>query len=106
MDWVTQKNRKEKVVEMMRNGDWRQVIKEFHGDDKYREPLLVWIRPTLHCLEFIRNSANCNQIAKPNFHSSLYYRSFTPQDCKLYKRTQLDIIHYYNNEERAVISRD
>lgn len=58
MDWVTQKNRKEKVVEMMRNGDWRQVIKEFHGDDKYREPLLVWIRPTLHCLEFIRNSAN------------------------------------------------
>ena len=57
MDWVTQKNRKEKVVEMMRNGEWRGVIKEFHGDDKYREPLLVWIRPTLHCLEFIRNSA-------------------------------------------------
>ena len=86
VDWVTQRNRKDKVdkvlvhdkddndadkvVEMMKEGDWRRVLQEFQGDDCYREPLLVdiylhisthiytylqvWIRPSLLSLEFIR----------------------------------------------------
>ena len=57
VDWVTQRNRKDKVdkvlvhdkddndddkvVEMMKEGDWRRVLQEFQGDDCYREPLLV-----------------------------------------------------------------
>ena len=54
MDWVSKTRRKEAVVEMMRAGDWRAVLEEFKTDEKYREPLLVWIRPSLGCLEFIR----------------------------------------------------
>ena len=30
-----------KVVEMMKEGDWRRGLQEFQGDDCYREPLLV-----------------------------------------------------------------
>ena len=54
MDWVTQRNRKDKVVEMMKQGDWRRVIQEFQGEDQYREPLLVWIRPSVSSLEFVK----------------------------------------------------
>ena len=54
MDWVSKTRRKEAVVEMMRAGDWRAVLEEVKTDEKYREPLLVWIRPSLGCLEFIR----------------------------------------------------
>ena len=54
MDWVTQRNRKDKVVEMMKQGDWRRVIQEFQGEDHYREPLLVWIRPSVSSLEFVK----------------------------------------------------
>ena len=54
MDWVSKTRRKEAVVELMRAGDWRAVLEEFRADEKYREPLLVWIRPSLGCLEFIR----------------------------------------------------
>jgi len=53
-DYVTKKDRKEKVLEMMKNGDWKKVIQEFQGVDEYREPLLLWIRPTLACLTFIQ----------------------------------------------------
>ena len=60
----------------MENGDWRAVIQEFgvskedeeisqrfqtcfiQGEDKYREPLLVWIRPTLPSLTFIKEQVN------------------------------------------------
>ena len=47
--------RREAVADMMRAGDWRGVIKTFHceeGEDT-RDPLLVWIRPSLACLKFI-----------------------------------------------------
>ena len=37
-----------KVVEMMKEGDWRRVLQEFQGDDCYREPLLVDIYAYLH----------------------------------------------------------
>ena len=62
MDWVTQRNRKDRVVALMQAGDWRAVIKEFHGKDKYREPLLVWIRPSLTCLEFIRTEVSLHGV--------------------------------------------
>ena len=53
MDWVSKTRRKEAVVEMMRAGDWRAVLAEFNTE-QYREPLLLWIRPNLSCLEFLR----------------------------------------------------
>ena len=48
MDWVTARNRKEKLVEMMKVGNWRQVLGEFTEDPSYREPLLVWVKPSIH----------------------------------------------------------
>ena len=53
MDWITARNRKDKLVEMMKAGNWRGVLAEFSEDSYYREPLLVWIKTTFSCLEFI-----------------------------------------------------
>ena len=53
MDWITARNRKEKLIEMMKAGNWRGVLAEFTEDSCYREPLLVWIKPSLGCLQFI-----------------------------------------------------
>ena len=39
----------------MESGDWRSVLGHFDGEDKYHEPLLVWIRPDLDTLHFIRD---------------------------------------------------
>ena len=37
-DLVAKQERKEKIYEMMRQGDWRAVCKEFHvGQNKYLE---------------------------------------------------------------------
>jgi len=52
-DLVAKQERKEKIYEMMRQGDWRAVCKEFHKEDEYREPLLVWVRPSQACLVWI-----------------------------------------------------
>jgi len=38
---------------MMEKGDWTSVCEEFHGQDEYREPLLLWVRPTPACLRWI-----------------------------------------------------
>ena len=55
MDWVAKTRKKEAVVELMRSGDWLGVLQQFNSEE-YREPLLLWIRPTLSSLEFIRDS--------------------------------------------------
>ena len=36
MDWITARNRKEKLVEMMKAGNWRGVLAEFTEDSGYR----------------------------------------------------------------------
>ena len=46
--------RRQVVADMMRAGDWRGVIQTFQGGEDSRDPLLVWIRPTLACLDFIK----------------------------------------------------
>ena len=48
--------RRERVAAMMRAGDWRAVIHTFQGGEKDRDPLLVWIRPSVICLNFIKSS--------------------------------------------------
>ena len=60
---MTKTRRKEAVVEMMKAGDWRAVLEEFKTDEKYREPLLVWIRPSLGCLEFIRRELSARDLS-------------------------------------------
>ena len=46
--------RREAVADMMKAGDWRGVIETFQGGEEGRDPLLVWIRPTMACLNFIK----------------------------------------------------
>ena len=53
-DYFSKKERKEKVVKRMEEGDWEGVLQEFQSTDEYREPLLLWIRPTLASLYFIK----------------------------------------------------
>merc|ERR1719193_865786 len=37
----------------MRVDDWRSVLQVFQNDHGYREPLLVWVRPSLSLVNFI-----------------------------------------------------
>ena len=39
-------NRMQKVYDMMREGEWKEVCQEFQGEDQYRETLLLWVRPS------------------------------------------------------------
>ena len=39
-------NRMQKVYDLMREGEWKEVCKEFQGEDEYRETLLLWVRPS------------------------------------------------------------
>ncbi len=52
-DYFERQERKRKVLDLMEKEDWRGVLREFDSDDKYREPLLVWIRPSLEMLSFV-----------------------------------------------------
>jgi len=56
MNYQADKQRRELVIEMMKKGDWRGVIKEFEGFPDSRDSLLLWIRPTLESLKFISSS--------------------------------------------------
>ena len=57
-NYLEDKARRETVAEMMRVGDWRGVMDSFHGGEHARDPLLVWIRPSLQCLQFIKQQIN------------------------------------------------
>ena len=46
--------KKREVLACMEAGDWRKVLTHF-DHDFYHEPLLVWIRPDLQTLHFIRD---------------------------------------------------
>ena len=45
--------RKQRMISLMELGDWKSVLTEFDSDEGYREPLLVWIRPSLEMLKFV-----------------------------------------------------
>jgi len=52
-DLVEKQERRHRIYDMMREGDWKSVCQEFHGQDEYREPLLIWVRPTQGSLLWI-----------------------------------------------------
>ena len=54
-DYISRLERKKNIIELMEAGDWKKVLAEFDKGDAYREPLLVWIRPTFDSLKFIEN---------------------------------------------------
>ena len=57
-NYLEDKARRESVADMMRIGDWRKVMDSFHGGEEARDPLLVWIRPSLQSLNFIKQQIN------------------------------------------------
>ena len=48
--------KKQAVLKCMEAGDWQGVLGHFEEPRGYHEPLLVWIRPDLHTLHFIRDT--------------------------------------------------
>jgi hypothetical protein len=65
-DPFTRLERKQKMISLMEIGDWKSVLTEFDSDDGYREPLLVWIRPSLEMLKFIEEEIFKLSITKAN----------------------------------------
>ena len=48
--------RKEEVLECMKQDNWKGVLDHFNRPgEKYREPLLVWIRPSVGAIKFIES---------------------------------------------------
>jgi len=65
-DPFTRLERKQKMISLMEIGDWKSVLSEFDSDEGYREPLLVWIRPSLEMLKFIEEELFKLSITKAN----------------------------------------
>jgi len=54
LGYLERKERIANIMELMQNDNWTAVLKYFQGEEEYHEPLLVWVRPTLECLKFIK----------------------------------------------------
>ena len=52
-DYFTKLERKKLILSFVENGEWKRVLEYYDTDFKFREPLLVWIKPSLDLLEFI-----------------------------------------------------
>jgi len=63
-DPYLRQEKKRRMISFMETGDWRSILKEFDDDQDYREPLLVWIRPSLEMLKFIQEELLKMQITK------------------------------------------
>lgn len=48
--------RKQKMIDYMRDKNWNKILEEFDADEAFREPLLVWIRPSLDLMHFLRDT--------------------------------------------------
>ena len=53
-DYFERQERKAQVLECMKEDNWEGVLDHFNRPgDEYREPLLVWIRPSVEAITFI-----------------------------------------------------
>ena len=52
-DYFTKLERKKLILSFVENGEWKRVLEYYDTDYKFREPLLVWIKPSLDLLIFI-----------------------------------------------------
>ena len=62
--YTEREEKKNSIVSLMRQKDWKSVLQKFDSDDQYREPLLVWIRPSHHLLNFIESQLQALHISK------------------------------------------
>ena len=56
--------KKKKIISLMEEGNWKSILDEFDFDENYREPLLVWIRPSREMLEFVEYELDKLNISK------------------------------------------
>ena len=55
-DHFERKARKEEILELQKNDDWKGVLDHFsRPGDKYHDPMLVWIRPSIEAIKFIES---------------------------------------------------
>ena len=52
-DYFSKLERKKLILSFVENGEWKRVLEYYDTDYKFREPLLVWIKPSLDLLIFI-----------------------------------------------------
>ena len=44
------------ILELQKNDDWKGVLDHFsRPGDKYHDPMLVWIRPSIEAIKFIES---------------------------------------------------
>ena len=53
-DPYARKEKKDRLIGLMESGDWSKILSEFDENPNYREPLLVWVRPSIEMLKFIQ----------------------------------------------------
>ena len=56
--------KKKKIITLMEEGNWKSILDEFDFDENYREPLLVWIRPSHEMLKFVEYELDKLNISK------------------------------------------
>ena len=56
--------KKKKMISLMEEGNWKLILDEFEFDENYREPLLVWIKPSHEMLKFVENELDKLNISK------------------------------------------
>jgi hypothetical protein len=54
-DYWIKLEKKNKILNLMESGDWQSVLEQYDKPENYREPLLVWLRPSLEMLKFVEN---------------------------------------------------
>ena len=72
-DPYTRKERKDRLIGLMESGEWSKILSEFDEDPNYREPLLVWVRPSIEMLKFIEA-----ELAKLNINKALELKTMCP----------------------------
>ena len=59
-DYFSKLERKKLILSFVESGDWKRVLEYYDTDYKFREPLLVWIKPSLDLLIFIEETLRRN----------------------------------------------
>uniref|UniRef100_A0A0K2TUM3 Uncharacterized protein n=1 Tax=Lepeophtheirus salmonis TaxID=72036 RepID=A0A0K2TUM3_LEPSM len=79
LDFLTRRALKSELITLMEKGDWRKILQFYEERDDYREPLLLWIRPSLEILQYLEFELHSYGLSKvfPVFH---FYFSITTID--------------------------
>ena len=79
-DPYLRQEKKRQMLSLMEAGDWRSILKEFDDDQEYREPLLVWVRPSIEMLKFIQEELSEKQITKVIIRCFVFHLKTYPKD--------------------------